>query len=323
MNKKILFLYVVIAIAINAAPTSCRGIYFDNNAPDILNPKLAPKTKELCYDEFAVMHSGISRTPLWSAEYLVGSKLNIKVDRTNDFRPEMRLSASDRAELSDYARSGYDRGHMAPARDFNTIQAESECFSLANMIPQNSNNNRKLWAGIEEATRALAKQKGKLYVVTGPIFEGSNLQRIGGRVLVPTKIFKAIYDPTDNQGAAYLVNNAPGNNYQVVSIAQVEQIAGIRIFPKMSPASKKNAMQLLALQKNENQHLIGEMASSNNRVKPMVLAYNKPASSMQCGIRKTCSKMSSCEEAMFYFHKCGDGRLDRNKDGIPCNKLCR
>ena len=108
------------------------------------------------------------------------------------------------------------------------------------MVPQNHDNNTKLWSGLEEATRSLAKQRGEFYVITGPIFSGTNLQRIGGRVLVPTKIYKVIYDPSSNQGAAYLVDNAPGNNYQIISISQVEQLANIRLFPKMTQAAIKN-----------------------------------------------------------------------------------
>jgi len=43
----------------------------------------------------------------------------------------------------------------------------------------------------------------------------------------------------------------------------------------------------------------------------------------RCGEKRYCSQMSSCEEAMFYFNVCGLKRLDRDRDGIPCEKLCR
>jgi hypothetical protein len=33
--------------------------------------------------------------------------------------------------------------------------------------------------------------------------------------------------------------------------------------------------------------------------------------------------MASCEEAKFYLSRCGVGSLDGNKDGVPCEKLCR
>lgn len=39
--------------------------------------------------------------------------------------------------------------------------------------------------------------------------------------------------------------------------------------------------------------------------------------------KRTCKDMSSCEEAKFYLQHCGRTRLDGDKDGIPCEKLCR
>jgi endonuclease G len=243
----IIVLTYTATLSLFAASTSCSGIYFANEAPDILNTKLAQKTKELCYSEFAVIHSGISRTPLFSAEHLSRQQLSHKVGRTDDFHPEERLSTDERAELSDYAhQNGIDRGHLSPAADFDNTQSEHECFTLANMMPQNSENNRGIWSAIEGATRHLAKQKGELYVITGPLFIGSNLQKIHGRVLVPTKIYKAIYDPSTGKAAAYVTDNAPGRNYEVISIAQLDQMAGLNLFPKMSESAKQTAMSLPA-----------------------------------------------------------------------------
>ena len=42
----------------------------------------------------------------------------------------------------------------------------------------------------------------------------------------------------------------------------------------------------------------------------------------QCGAKRKCSQMNSCKEACFYYVKCGVKRLDRDKDGIPCEKIC-
>src|SRR4051812_12286811 len=48
---------------------ACRDHYVDGRAPEIRNAKLGNATTELCYGVFGVMHSGITRTPLWSAEH--------------------------------------------------------------------------------------------------------------------------------------------------------------------------------------------------------------------------------------------------------------
>ncbi len=42
-----------------------------------------------------------------------------------------------------------------------------------------------------------------------------------------------------------------------------------------------------------------------------------------CGSKRYCKEMESCEEARFYLTKCGLNRLDGDKDGAPCESLCR
>ena len=231
---------------LSAATTQNPSQYLNGLAPDIRNASLSAKTRELCYDNFVVMHSGISRTPLWSAEHL--TRENIfnarKLERHNDFHHEDRLAPGDRAELKDYARSGFDRGHLAPCADMPTEQAQEQCFTLANMIPQDPDNNRHLWEGIEAGLRNLTIKQGELYIISGPLFLGSNLKRLNGRVLVPTHIFKVVFDPKKNMGAAYLVKNEAGNEWQVISIGEVEKMAGLNLFPRLSGSVKQMKLAL-------------------------------------------------------------------------------
>ena len=229
-----------------AAPTGCPQFFPHGNAPDLVNPKLLPKTRTICYSAFAVLHSGITRTPLWAAEHLTRNGLDAAVatERKDTFHEEAKLPPDERADLDDYARSGFDRGHLAPAADMPDEQAQHESFSLANMIPQDPQSNRGLWSGIKSAVRGLARKSGELYVVSGPIFQGATLKRLRGRVLVPTHIFKAVYDPKRNQAAAYLVENADGDQWRNVSIAELQQITGIDPFPGLAPSVKDHAMAL-------------------------------------------------------------------------------
>ena len=39
--------------------------------------------------------------------------------------------------------------------------------------------------------------------------------------------------------------------------------------------------------------------------------------------KRFCKDMTTCEEARFYLTTCGLGGLDRDKAGVPCEKLCR
>ncbi len=43
----------------------------------------------------------------------------------------------------------------------------------------------------------------------------------------------------------------------------------------------------------------------------------------KCEGKKYCKEMRSCKEAMFYLKQCEVFRLDRDKDGIPCETICK
>ncbi len=246
--KRALLLSLVLLVSGTAFAqrTTCPDHFVNGSAPVFINPSLSVQTHALCFEGFADMYSGVSRTPLWAAEHLTRAHLEEArgLKRHNAFHPEPRLPRADRADLADYARSGYDRGHMAPSGDMPTKQAQYESFSLANIVPQDPNNNEILWEGIEAAVRTLASERGELYVITGPLFEGAQLKRLNGRVLVPTAVFKAVYDPVRHEAGAYIAPNAPGMDYESVSIAALERRLGIDLFPSLPQAIKETPMRL-------------------------------------------------------------------------------
>ena len=48
-----------------------------------------------------------------------------------------------------------------------------------------------------------------------------------------------------------------------------------------------------------------------------------PLNLFSCAGKRTCKQMISCEEATYYLKTCGVASLDGDKDGKPCNSLCR
>jgi endonuclease G len=98
---KFLLISISLTTLLFSSTTQSNNIYYGNEAPDIINSKLTPKTKELCYSTFAVLHSGISRTPLYVGEHLTRAGLSSHSERTNDFHSEERLPSDERAELND------------------------------------------------------------------------------------------------------------------------------------------------------------------------------------------------------------------------------
>jgi endonuclease G, mitochondrial len=226
----------------------CSSQLFRGIAPSIKNAKLASQSYELCFSEIALRYSGVARTPLWSAERLTATRIGrartLTRLRANAFHEEQRLPLDDRASLADYRRSGYDRGHMAPNGDMSTPEAQEESFSLANMIPQDPCNNEVLWEGIESAVRDLALAENEVYVVTGPAFLEADLQRLKGRVLVPTHIFKAVYVPSRHRAGAYFAPNDASQSWEAISIADLETRVGVDVFPQIDAKIKHDVMTL-------------------------------------------------------------------------------
>ena len=171
--------------------------------------------RELCFEAFAVLHSGQSKTPVYVVQRLSRATLLDAMDekRRDRFYEEGRLPWAHRARLADYKDSDaaglrYDRGHMAPAADMPTAAAMSQSFSLANMVPQAPQNNRKPWAGIEKATRKyVMRAKGDVYVFTGPVY-GQQVETLGlNKVWIPKYLFKLVYDTSSNRAWAHWLEN--------------------------------------------------------------------------------------------------------------------
>jgi endonuclease G len=214
---------------------SCRQ-YFAENTPPVVPHQDELILRALCFDGFAVMHSGKSHTPVYVAEKLNRDLLqDAHKQRTNKFFADARLPRSERAELEDYHGSGFDRGHMAPAADMATAEAMAQCFSLANMIPQSPINNRKPWAGIEKATRKyIQRANGDVYVITGPVFDSAPPTLGSNHVWVPRYIYKLVYDPSANKAWAHWIENTDtAKAGKPISYQELVQRTGINFLPNM------------------------------------------------------------------------------------------
>src|ERR1700712_2193867 len=229
-----------------AQAAACEQLFAGGRAPALLNARLAQRPTALVNSAYAVLASGVTRGPLWSAEHLTADSLARarNTPRHGVFHEDERLPPDDRAMVSDYTRSGYDRGHMTPSGDMPGTEAQQQSFSLANIVPQTPQLNRDVWEGIESAVRRLAEDHGELYVVTGPVFQGGQLQALKGRVLVPTSTWKAIYDPSLPGAAAYMCTNVSRPTCTHLSIAALERETGIDPFPAVTIAVKQTQMRL-------------------------------------------------------------------------------
>lgn len=168
-------------------------------------------------------------------------------DRTDEFIPDPAVSTGT-ATVGDYLKSGYDRGHLAPAADMGwSQQAMAESFYFSNMSPQVPGFNRGIWKNLEEQVRTWAKAYDSIYVVTGPVLKDGLVQIGSNGVSIPKYYYKVILDNTggDAKAIGFLMPNEASKEPLekfAVSVDQVEQETGIDFFNKL-PDSRENAFE--------------------------------------------------------------------------------
>ena len=250
VKSNLIMVVFTILIGISSAQaddlSQCSQSFYGGVYPEFTNPKLSNNTQALCMDGFAVMYSGVSRTPLWSAEYLDRKRLQQakEIDREDSFHEESRLPKSMRAKLSDYSGSGYDRGHLAPNGNMANRSQQYDSFSLANIAPQSPRNNRYIWRNIESATRYLSQQYGEVYTITGVAFTSKKTKQLADRVLVPSHFFKAVYIPASNQAGVYYAPNDESERIEVISLDELTAKIGIDVLPVLDAQTKAQAFDL-------------------------------------------------------------------------------
>ncbi|TDB64462.1 DNA/RNA non-specific endonuclease [Arundinibacter roseus] len=178
----------------------------------------------------------------WVAYVLQDEQIVGGEERENEFMPDPVVK-SGTAITTDYTKSGFDRGHLAPAADFkNSYQVMKETFYMSNISPQHPQFNRGIWLELEKMVRIWAVKYKKVYVVTGPVLK-NGLPTIGriNKVAVPEQFYKVILyvNPPYVKGIAFLMKNEPSQQELstfVVSIDQIEKLTGIDFFPRLPDA---------------------------------------------------------------------------------------
>lgn len=199
-----------------------------------------PKTPGIIIDRigYAFCYSEKYEQPLWVQYKLTKNEvLNRKVKRKNNFRSDPLINTGS-AALEDYRRSGYDRGHLAPAGDMVwSKEAMSESFFMSNMSPQVAGFNRGIWKHLESLIRRWAIKYGEIYVITGAIFQDDQRTIGKNKVAVPKFYYKIIFiDGADPKVIGFVFPNEktkkPIHSF-VVSVDQIEAATSLNFLNKL------------------------------------------------------------------------------------------
>lgn len=141
-------------------------------------------------DQYVLSYNNDRKIPNWVSWQLNEDWLG-STKRTGNFIPDDSLpSGFDKAQTSDYVRSGYDRGHNIPSADRTASREDNEStFIMSNIAPQAPDNNQGPWEKLESYSREMARQGKELYIISGN--EGSK-GSIGDGVNVPKNWWKVI-----------------------------------------------------------------------------------------------------------------------------------
>ena len=118
--------------------------------------------------DYVISYNDSLRHANWAAWTVTKSHIG-KVERQNDFMPDGKLPKGITIVTpQDYARSGYDRGHLCNSQAWtDNIEDNQETFLMSNMIPQSPKCNRGTWKELEDYCQKLALSGKVLTVYAG------------------------------------------------------------------------------------------------------------------------------------------------------------
>ena len=257
-NKLTKLLCVIAAIVVLASSATCinaRRKKHDNRSENLvgrvdntssgirsltdvrINSKYRNTTKR--YSAMTVNFNSAYRVPNCVSYVLTSSMVKVTDGPDAEMRRNYKFnrdpSVAGCPEWWEYKKSGYDRGHMAPANDMRwSRQSMSDCFLMTNICPQDHDLNGGSWNKLELKIHDWARTQGKIVVATGPIFNGTS-RRIGnnGDIVVPAGFFKVVLDPSRNRAIGFVYANHEGGGgvaRHACSVDEVERITGHDFF---------------------------------------------------------------------------------------------
>lgn len=191
--------------------------------------------------EFMIGWSDRLRHPVWCAYHVTRDARHENGKRPNFTRDRSIVRAP---APGDYAKSGYDRGHMVPNYAIVTRYGEEEqlkTFQMSNVAPQTPALNRSIWRDIEHRIADLwTARYGEIWVVVGCLSDVSQGETVSGTDIdVPTAYYQVIVaqEGLDIRVLALLVPQEVGWSdwaaRHIVTVDELERLTGLDFNPEL------------------------------------------------------------------------------------------
>uniref|UniRef100_A0A3Q1JJJ2 Uncharacterized protein n=1 Tax=Anabas testudineus TaxID=64144 RepID=A0A3Q1JJJ2_ANATE len=183
-------LYACVYEVVNSF-NGCSDFFYKNEEPSGFDQnaiKICQKLRNRYF--YATLYSTYHRIPLYSAykfDYHCRKNKEARPSGNCENKYQSNSIKNSQAINADYARSGYDRGHLSP-NSFQCNEGREVTFTLTNSAPMVGRFNRVHWRKWESAVRKLLEKQdpsGTAYLVTGTVPDLN-------RVTVPSHVWTAV-----------------------------------------------------------------------------------------------------------------------------------
>lgn len=142
-------------------------------------------------EQYVLSYNAQRKVPNWVSWELNAVYFGGAIRSDGGWRSDSDLpSGTDQAYDSDYAKSGYDRGHLCAAADRSRTEEDNKStFTLSNAVPQAHNVNTGPWQAFERYLQDEALMGREVFVVAGGVFSAHDAV-IGRDVHVPGATWK-------------------------------------------------------------------------------------------------------------------------------------
>lgn len=264
MKKNTSILVVLVTLILTGCATKT-PVKTSSTKPEIIKeslPKVSKKTKPIekviepssnvvmiDHKYFKIAYNVERRLAEYVSYELTADHLrNKEADRANKFISDPLLVEKKLPYVvtSEYTKTGYDRGHLAPSADFAWSQeANNLTFVMSNMAPQTPGLNRDAWKRLEAQVRKWACGEEKITVITGPVL-AKNLPKLKSGLEIPEDFFKIIIDETPPKKAiAFLYHQTDKGDVleeRMVPMKNLETSTGVA-FQEKFPELKSEKMR--------------------------------------------------------------------------------
>lgn len=204
----------------------------DLEIPTLLTPR---QQQIIRHTGYTVSYNKDTKLPNWVSYELTRAETKGKEKRSNRFIADPLVKGAI-ATNADYTRSGYDKGHMAPAADMKwSPVAMNESFYFSNMCPQHPQLNRRGWKKLEDKIRDWAVADSAIIIICGPVIKKQPKTIGKNKVVVPQQFFKVILSPfvKPMRAIGFLFDNEqsvdPLSAY-VVTVDSIERLTNMDFF---------------------------------------------------------------------------------------------